>query len=116
MALLTKEQIFSKEDKKYKEVEVPEWGGTVRVTVMSGGDKDRWEGGLLGKNGNINYTNMRAKMVAYCCVDENGKRLFSDDDIIKLSKKSAIALERVYTACAEINVITEADVEDLAKN
>ena len=35
MALLTRDEILAADDIKTEDVEVPEWGGDVRVSVMS---------------------------------------------------------------------------------
>jgi hypothetical protein len=42
--------------------------------------------------------------------------MFSDQDVTKLGKKSARALDRVFDVSQRLSGITKEDVEDLAKN
>lgn len=116
MALLTREQILDADDHKTEAVPVPEWGGDVMVATISGHARDRLEASVVGKNGGQNLTNIRAKYVAACLVDEEGELMFSDTDIAKLGKKSAAALDRVFEVAQRINRVSEEDLEDLAKN
>lgn len=116
MALLTREQILSADDHKTEVVPVPEWGGEVTVTTMSGTARDKLEASVIGKNGGANLTNARAKYLAACVIDDKGELMFSEKDITKLGTKSVAALDRVFEVAQRINRISDADVEDLAKN
>ncbi len=116
MALLTKEQILKQDDLKSEIVDVPEWGGNVRVCTMSGFARDRFEAGITGKNGGTNMSNIRAKLAAATIVDEDGKLLFDEADIAKLGNKSCAALDRVFAAAQRLNLISNSDVDELAKN
>ena len=116
MSLLKREDVLLAEDKKTIDVEVPEWGGTVRVSTMSGFARDRFETSLMGAKGGVNTVNIRAKLAAATIVDEKGELLFSEKDVTKLGNKSGAALDRVYNASQEINKFTDDDVEELAKN
>lgn len=116
MAILTKEQILSHNDCKTKNIEVPEWGGEVIVSTMSGFSRDQFESAVTGKNGNVNTVNIRAKLAAATLVDEQGNLLFTEKDIIKLGRKSCAALDRVFEAAQELNKIGDEDIEELAKN
>lgn len=97
--MLTKEQILSSQDRPTKEVEVSEWGGSVLVASMSGADRDRFE--LSMKDEELH--NIRARLVALTVVDESGDRIFTDKDITALGKKSAAALDKVFSAARELN-------------
>lgn len=116
MSLLTKDQILNAEDNRTEIVDVPEWGGKVKVAVMSGFSRDRFETSIIGSNGGQNLTNMRAKVVAASVVDEKGELLFTEKDIAKLGKKSAAALDRIFSVAQRLSGITDVDVEELAKN
>ena len=116
MTLLTKEQILAHDDLKSEIVPVPEWGGEVRVCTMSGFARDRFEAGITGKNGGMNMQNIRAKLAAATIIDEAGKLLFDENDLVKLGNKSCAALDRVFAAAQRLNLITNSDVEELAKN
>lgn len=114
--LLSKENIDKADDRKTIDVEVPEWGGTVRVATMSATARDSWEYSMSDTKGKLNPVNIRAKLVAACLVDINGELLFKEKDIPGLGKKSAKALDRIFAKAQKLNGIGDAEVEDLAKN
>lgn len=116
MAILSKEEILKAKDADTVVVNVPKWGGDVIVSTMTGNARDRFESSIVGKNGGMNMQNIRAKLVAACVVDEDGKLLFTQDDIVALSKKSSVALDKVFNAAQKLNAISDDDVEELAKN
>lgn len=114
--MLTKKDILDADDQLTKTVNVPEWGGEVTIAIMSGFARDRFEASLIGSNGGTNMQNIRAKLVTASIVDGKGDLMFSDTDIIKLGKKSSVALDRVFSAAQDLNKITDVEVDDLAKN
>ncbi len=116
MSLLTKEQILNAQDLSFELLDIPEWGGQVKVQVMSGFARDRFESSVMGKGGGVNLSNIRAKLAAATIVDDKGDTMFNEEDIVKLGKKSAAALDRVMTVAQKINRISDKDVEQLAKN
>lgn len=120
MALLSREQILEAKDMKTEDVPVPEWGGEVRIRMLSGTERDRFEASMveMKKDGSQkrNVENVRARLVALCIVNEAGEVMFNRADIVMLGNKSAAALQRVFNACNELNAVTEEDVEDLAES
>ena len=60
--------------------------------------------------------NVRAKLCAWCIVDEGRRpRVFADADIVALGAKSAAALDRIYDVASDLSGITDEDVEELAE-
>jgi hypothetical protein len=119
MGLLSKQEILLSQDLKTEDVEVAEWGGTVRVRTLTGKERDAFEASLTtgeGKKRKPDLTNIRAKLVAMCIVDEGGAREFEDSEIAALGAKSAAALDRVFSVCQRLNGLSTADVEELEKN
>ena len=119
MTLLTKDQILGSDDRGHEDIDVPEWGGTIRVAAMTSGERDSFEASMLDKKGKSSgdkLLNFRARFVAKCIVGEDGKRLFSDKDIIALSKKSAKPMSDVFDVCRSVNGMTEEDVEEIEGN
>lgn len=117
--LLTREQILEIQDIQTETVEVPEWGGFVKVQGMTGTDRDAFEAAIVkqkGKGFSINMLNVRAKLVAASLVNGDGQRIFTDKDVTALGKKSAAALDRVFSIAQELSGISTEDVEELAKN
>ena len=119
MALLTREQIKATNDIETRTVEVPEWGGSVTVRSMTGKQRDAFEASFVqrtGKKTRVELHDIRAKLVAECAVDEHGNRLFTLDDVIWLTEKSAAALERLAEAARDVSGMTDDDLEELQKN
>jgi len=117
--LLTREAILQAEDLPTEDVEVPEWGGVVRVRGLTGAERDAFEQSIVeqrGKNTRMNLRNIRARLVALTVVDEEGNRLFSDDDVEALGRKSAAALNRVFEVAQRLSGLRPEDVEELAGN
>ncbi|MFB7225241.1 hypothetical protein [Streptomyces sp. NPDC056227] len=121
MALLSKEQITAADDRQWEDVDVPEWGGTVRVLGMSGTDRNAYQASLvvLGSNGNVqrmNMTDQLAKLVAKSVVGENFERLFSDNEVKELGKKNGAVLERIGQVAQRLSGLRKEDVEAKAGN
>lgn len=119
MTLLTKDQILGSDDRETKEIDVPEWGGSVKIAAMSACERDAFEASMIdskGKGSAQRLRNFRSRFVASCIVDDSGNRLFSDKDIVALGKKSASPISRLFEACRELNGMTEDDVEEIEGN
>ena len=121
MALLSKDQITEVDDRKWEDVDVPEWGGTVRVLGMSGTERNAYQSSLvvLGPNGSVQRMNMAdqlAKLVAKSIVGEDFERLFTDKDVAALGKKNGAVLERIGAVAQRLSGLRKEDVEAKAGN
>jgi len=116
---LSHDDILKMKDVFTEEVDVPEWNGTVLVRGLTGKQRDNFEAGLLERRGRRmipNTANIRAKLVAWSVVDDDGSRMFTDAEAEELGDKSASAMDRIYTVAAKLSGLTEEDVEELAEN
>jgi hypothetical protein len=122
MAYLSADQILGADDLRGEDVEVPEWGGVVRVQGMSGASRDKFESAMLndgmdGVSKDKALDNYRARLAALCMVDGAGKRLFrSDAEVRRLGEKSADALSRVADVATRLSGLSAGDVEELTGN
>lgn len=119
MAILTREAILKAKDLKTKTVPVPEWGGDVIVSTMTGTARDRMEAEIWRErksDTDTNVRNIRAKIIAATVVDEKGDLLFKDGDVLKLGNKSSKALDRVFAVAQKLNGIGDRDVREMEKN
>jgi hypothetical protein len=117
--ILTRDEILKAQDIDYEVVEVPEWGGEVRVRAMTAAERDAFEASILRqtKSGvQVEMVNLRARLCAMTIVDEDGKRIFSDSDVAELGKKSAAALQRVFDAAMRLSKFGNEDIQNLAEN
>jgi len=120
--LLTRDQILQAEDLPSETVEVLEWGGSVIVRGLTGSERGKFQNSILTHNGNksgigqVDMKEAEMRLVAYCVVDDKGKRLFTENDIKELGKKSGIALNRITTVAMRLSGFTETDLQDLTEN
>src|SRR5574337_644187 len=108
LTLLGRAAILATADLETEDVAVPEWGGTVRVTAMSATERDAFEESCVSQpdaNGDTRFvrSNIRAKLCARTMVGSDGKRLFTDADILTLGQKSAAALDRVFAVAMRLS-------------
>lgn len=119
MSVLSRDAILNASDRPTRNVEVPEWGGTVIVRGLTGAERDAYEAGMVqaspGGKVRTNMRNIRARLVAMACVDAEGARLFTDSDVEALGGKSAAAMERVFDVARKLSGLTDGDVEELAE-
>lgn len=114
--LLTAADILDADDIRSEYVEVPEWGGTVKVVGLTGEQRNkvgalmRVEAKKTSEDDALAFFQMR--IVAAAMVDEDGKRLFSQNDVVKLAKKSAGAIQRVYEVAAKLAGIGDDALEE----
>ena len=115
---LSKDQILAAEDIPTKDVEVPEWGGSVRMRGLTGSERDAYESSLFQQRGEkriLRTENARARLVAMCIVDEDGERMFSDAEVKDLGRKSGKVLDRLFDEARKLSGLTAEDVEELAE-
>lgn len=113
--MLTKEQILNANDSKIEAIDIPEWGGQVFIRTISGTERDNFEQSII-KGKETDLTNLRAKFCVLVICDENGNRIFNDNHVSVLGKKSAAALDRIFDAGRKMNGMTDSDVKELEKN
>ncbi|MFI6105846.1 hypothetical protein [Streptomyces sp. NPDC051310] len=118
---LSPQQILDAEDLSTEDVDVPEWGGTVRVRALSGTERDKIEASMVSASGTSLNTEklagFRARLAAAAIVDENGKRMFrSEAETRRLGEKSATALQRVCDVAMRLSGLTEEDQAELLGN
>lgn len=116
MAILTKEQILKAEDVKRVKMSVPEWGGEIYISMMTGTARDEFETGVMEHQKNGRVGNARARLAAATITDETGLPLFTSDDIEELGKKSAKVLDRIVAEAQKINKLTTKDLDEAEKN
>lgn len=117
MRILTKEQIEAIDDMTSKtvEVEVPEWGGSVRLRPMTVTELDEYSNAIVRAK-LTGLADFRSRLVAYCMCDSNGVRLFNEKDIQGLAKHNAVIVNRLYEECDKLNDISPRKVEEIAGN
>ena len=109
---LTAESILKDEDFSYAELEIPEWGGSVRLRSLSGGQRSIINQRVQARD----LENLEEMLTVMGCVDEDGNRIFTNKDIDALKKKSNAPITRIAKKIMEISGIgTETAAVDEAK-
>lgn len=100
-------------DVKTSEVEVKEWNATLKIKELGLEEGmtlfDKFKGLKEGDEFTLTAKDI-AQVVAWGVIDEDGARVFSDDDVPSLARKNRTALMKLYEA------ITSMTGEDAEKN
>ncbi|WP_426196183.1 hypothetical protein [Massilia sp. DWR3-1-1] len=115
MRLLNKAAILGAEDLKHEDVEVPAWGGTVRVRVMTGAERDEFRASVASEEG-VALGRFSVALLAATLIDESGARLFTLDEIDQLAEKSAASIDKPAGVAMRLNGLGGSAVEDAVKN
>lgn len=105
MAALTREQILGSRPRRYEDVEVPEWAGTVRVVALTAGERLALAP-LIESDQDISVP-----LTIACARDEAGAPLFTDADREALLAGDSVPLQRVALAAARVNKMRKGDLE-----
>lgn len=120
--ILGKDDILTAVDLKVEEIEVPEWGGTVRVSQITAADRLALQMMILDEKTQkpkspLEITRlMTIGLLTLAIVDEQGNRLFTPDDVEALGKKSSAAVDRVFEAADKLNGISAEMAGVIKKN
>lgn len=115
MTLLTKSAILGASDLPHEDVPVPAWGGSVRVRTMTGLERDQFRAAIASEDG-VPVGKFSAALLAAACIDENGERLFTMEDMEALQAKSASSLDAPAAVAMRLNGLGATAVEDAVKN
>lgn len=102
-ALLSLEEILASDDIKTKDVEVPEWGGYVRIRQFT--NEELLKYGELIEGGGEKQANLM--LVMKSCIKADGTPLFSERSLKDFAKKSAKAVNRIARECLDLNGVGE---------
>jgi hypothetical protein len=115
-------QILASDDLSVLKVTVKEWKDkdgkplVLGIRVMTVEERDSYEQEWIG-NKERGIENFRTKYLARClCHPESGDRLFDEEGIKRLAKKSSAVVTKLFDRAMKHNNMTESDVEELAKN
>lgn len=102
--LLTRDQILSANDLQTRDVQVPEWGGDVRLRQLSALQVTRWRD--LPES-DTKYVALLVSSI----VDETGATIFTAEDVDALAQKNIRTVELLMRAAFELNKLGGDDDE-----
>jgi hypothetical protein len=82
------------------------------VRGLTGTERDAFE----QRCSDTSYANVRATLLAFSLVDEQGKRLFGLEDVGALGAKSAAPLDRLFDVARRLSGIGQREVKELVGN
>lgn len=114
---LTREEILAKRNVRPRTPVEVLGLGTVYVAKFTSRDRDRFEeivtGGIPGK---VNLRNVRAQVVALLAVNEDGTRMFTDNDADAIGELDSDSVQAIVDAGFKLNGLNTDALEDAAKN
>lgn len=101
-----------------KVLDVPEWGGAVKVRSMTGLERDRYELAmqLEKEKGLASAFSLRGFVATSCCLDEDGSQLFRPEDQDAVSGLNAGALDRILEAVLSLSRMSAQSLVDAEGN
>lgn len=121
--LLTAEEILGADDMSHVDVPVPEWTPNyvdgdeprkLRIQVMSAAGAIRF---AEAQGDQEKARDAMVRMVVECAVDDNGVRIFTEEQIVQLREKSFAVFQRLQEAALVLNGFATNDAgEEAAKN
>jgi hypothetical protein len=127
----TKDQILQADDLTYEDVHVQEWDLTVRVRSLTGAEFAEYQRALSSMRQEIRgrgrkrevdvqiESHVEQAMLKLCgltMVDGDGNRLFTDQEVGVLGRKSHRALIRIYEVAERLSGLNEEAVEAEGKD
>ncbi|QTD96965.1 phage tail assembly chaperone [Streptomyces cyanogenus] len=121
---LNRDAILGVNDLLTEKVDVPEWGGEVIVRGLTGEERDAYEAsrrqirnaGTPQQELVILSENMRAGLLVKCLIDENGDRLFTDQDAGLLGMKNGRTLDRLFDVASRLSGLSDEEAEQMEGN
>ena len=115
---LTKQQILSTSP-RLKEVDVPEWGGSVFIRPLTIHEQAKLAdlGTKYEKSSVVDrMKNCTLRLVQWSVCDEQGNPLFEAGDLEPIMSKAASAFLRLQDAILALSGLTEESRKELEKN
>ena len=82
------------------------------MKTLSGTERDLFEDGYADQK----MKNFRARFLALSLCDDNGERLYGDDEASELGTKSSVVLNRLFDKAWALNAFRTEDVDALGND
>lgn len=110
--LLSRDDILKTEDISHKRVEVKEWGGAIQLRQLSVDEVEGYEAFALTKP----KSGLVARLLSLAICDDEGNRIFKDEDVVALGKKNSAVTVRLYKIASKMNALSDVAAKELEKN
>jgi len=128
---LTRDEILQFDDFEYTYEPVPEWTPRgqaepvlARIRSLSADEASAYQKSISKVKRNpqtgqveteLDLSEMKVRLVALSLCDAQGKRLFTDDELRLLGRKSERAIHRLFEACTKFSRVGPEGVEEAVK-
>ena len=112
MPVLDKAAIMAASDVKLEKINVPEWGGDVYLKTLSGTERDAFEDAYSTDR----MKNFRPRFLVLTLCDKDGNRLFTDEEVATLGKKSSAVIAKLFDKAWALNAFRNEDVDAMGKD
>ena len=106
----TRDELLSTCKRRYRLAEIAGLPQPVRIQSLSEGERATIETKLSGSD----LSKLRAALVVRCVVDEDGDRLFADEDVDQVLEMDSTIVSEISDAIQDH--CATAEIEELAKN
>lgn len=97
---LSAADILAADDFDYLEVEIPQWGGVLRMRSMTAAEVHKFNKAMEEPDGRESSI---ARAIFFSAVDADGNRMFTEDNWLQLQDKSLIPLLEAQAAFMKLN-------------
>lgn len=111
MAVDLRKRLLSANDIKVAPIDIPAWGGTYYLRVISGKARESFEESYSQEK----MKNFRLRFLVLTLCDEDGKPILSDADMDALGERSSVEINRVFDAAWKLNAFTQEAVDALGE-
>lgn len=119
MAILTRDQIIAVQDLETEEVAVPQWGGSVLVRSLTARERGQLLSSIVDQRANgrtVKLAEVQVRTCAMAIVDAQGNRMFGEEDVSKLGRKSSGALQIVFEVAQRLSGLSDEQVVELTED
>lgn len=114
--MLNREAFLSGAGTTLPREKVKAFGDEVWVQGLTASERDEFEASCMEPDGSTNVRGMRSRLITYCVVDEDGKRLFQPTDALKIGNLPAVQIVRVSDVAMRLSGLLKEDLKELEKN
>jgi len=111
MAVDLRNRLLNANDIKVQSLDIPAWGGTYYLRVISGKAREHFEESYSQEK----MKNFRLRFLVLTLCDEAGKPILSDADMDALGERSSVEINRVFDAAWKLNAFTQEAVDALGE-
>ena len=115
MKKLSKDDIFKADDLPTKDMDIPEWGGTLTSRTLTGAERDEWESAFVNQD-KIDIRGLKSRLVQLTTMNGDGQQMFTKADLQKINGKSASVIDRIFQVSQRLSGLTKEDAEEMVEN